>query len=432
MSYDSTRIIIFDTTLRDGEQAPGFSLDVPAKLAMARALDALGVDIIEAGFPIASPADSEAVAADRARGAAAGDRRAGALPSAGHRRSGARARAGRARGASTRSSPRPTCTSRAKLRITREACLDAVVDGVTPRPPASPTTSSFRRRTRRAATAISCAASSKRRSTPARRRSTCPTPSATRRPTRSRDFFAEVIAPRAERRQGDLQRALPRRSRARGRQQPRGDPGRRAPGRVHDQRHRRARRQRVARGDRDGAARPPGSPAVRHRRSSRAALFETSQLLVDAHRRAGAGEQGDRRPQRVRARSRHPPGRHAEGRADLRDHAAAGRRAAGRRSSCSAGIPAVTPCSAAARQLGFTLDRPTSSTQVYRAVITLGEHRKVDRRQRPAPHRRARPRPPATQPHGRAARAMRRRSATDTAFRLRIADVDVSDSGRTV
>jgi 2-isopropylmalate synthase len=55
------RVIVFDTTLRDGEQAPGFSMDVPSKLAMARALDALGVDIIEAGFPIASPADAEAV-----------------------------------------------------------------------------------------------------------------------------------------------------------------------------------------------------------------------------------------------------------------------------------------------------------------------------------------------------------------------------------
>jgi 2-isopropylmalate synthase len=55
------RVTVFDTTLRDGEQAPGFSMDVPAKLAMAQALDALGVDIIEAGFPIASPADSEAV-----------------------------------------------------------------------------------------------------------------------------------------------------------------------------------------------------------------------------------------------------------------------------------------------------------------------------------------------------------------------------------
>src|SRR5215203_388104 len=55
------RVIVFDTTLRDGEQAPGYSLDVRAKLAMARALDTLGVDIIEAGFPIASPADAEAV-----------------------------------------------------------------------------------------------------------------------------------------------------------------------------------------------------------------------------------------------------------------------------------------------------------------------------------------------------------------------------------
>src|SRR5204863_1306988 len=58
---DANRIIVFDTTLRDGEQAPGFSMDVPTKLRMAQALDALGVDIIEAGFPIASPADSEAV-----------------------------------------------------------------------------------------------------------------------------------------------------------------------------------------------------------------------------------------------------------------------------------------------------------------------------------------------------------------------------------
>ena len=56
-----TRITIFDTTLRDGEQAPGFSLRPSEKLELARQLDALGVDIIEAGFPIASPADAEAV-----------------------------------------------------------------------------------------------------------------------------------------------------------------------------------------------------------------------------------------------------------------------------------------------------------------------------------------------------------------------------------
>jgi len=55
------RLTIFDTTLRDGEQAPGFSLRIDEKLALARQLRTLGVDIIEAGFPIASEADAEAV-----------------------------------------------------------------------------------------------------------------------------------------------------------------------------------------------------------------------------------------------------------------------------------------------------------------------------------------------------------------------------------
>jgi 2-isopropylmalate synthase len=59
MGKDHVRI--FDTTLRDGEQAPGFSLRPSEKLQLARQIDALGVDIIEAGFPIASPADAEAV-----------------------------------------------------------------------------------------------------------------------------------------------------------------------------------------------------------------------------------------------------------------------------------------------------------------------------------------------------------------------------------
>src|SRR5258705_6570281 len=55
------RLTIFDTTLRDGEQAPGFSLRTDEKLALARQLRTLGVDIIEAGFPIASETDAEAV-----------------------------------------------------------------------------------------------------------------------------------------------------------------------------------------------------------------------------------------------------------------------------------------------------------------------------------------------------------------------------------
>ncbi len=54
-------VVVFDTTLRDGEQAPGFSMRVDEKLQLARQLDALGVDIMEAGFPIASQDDAEAV-----------------------------------------------------------------------------------------------------------------------------------------------------------------------------------------------------------------------------------------------------------------------------------------------------------------------------------------------------------------------------------
>jgi 2-isopropylmalate synthase len=55
------RIAIFDTTLRDGEQAPGFSMNVDEKLRLARQLERLQVDIIEAGFPIASEGDFDAV-----------------------------------------------------------------------------------------------------------------------------------------------------------------------------------------------------------------------------------------------------------------------------------------------------------------------------------------------------------------------------------
>jgi len=55
------RITIFDTTLRDGEQSPGCSMNIPEKMRMAQTLDALGVDILEAGFPIASDGDFSAV-----------------------------------------------------------------------------------------------------------------------------------------------------------------------------------------------------------------------------------------------------------------------------------------------------------------------------------------------------------------------------------
>ncbi len=56
-------IKIFDTTLRDGEQSPGCSMNLQEKMEVAQALVDLGVDIIEAGFPIASPGDFESVRA---------------------------------------------------------------------------------------------------------------------------------------------------------------------------------------------------------------------------------------------------------------------------------------------------------------------------------------------------------------------------------
>ena len=57
------RIKIFDTTLRDGEQSPGCSMNLSEKIVMARQLDKLGVDIIEAGFAIASPMDFKSIQA---------------------------------------------------------------------------------------------------------------------------------------------------------------------------------------------------------------------------------------------------------------------------------------------------------------------------------------------------------------------------------
>jgi 2-isopropylmalate synthase len=60
---DNRKIIIFDTTLRDGEQSPGCSMNIAEKLEVGRALAAMGVDVIEAGFPITSPGDFDAVQA---------------------------------------------------------------------------------------------------------------------------------------------------------------------------------------------------------------------------------------------------------------------------------------------------------------------------------------------------------------------------------
>ena len=125
----TNRVTIFDTTLRDGEQAPGFSMRTSEKLQVARQLAALGVDVIEAGFPIASDADAEAVRmiATHVRGPIIGalarchaadiDRAGWALAPAARRRIHVF-----------------IATSdlhlERKLRITRQACLDSAVAAV--------------------------------------------------------------------------------------------------------------------------------------------------------------------------------------------------------------------------------------------------------------------------------------------------------------
>ena len=123
-------VIIFDTTLRDGEQSPGFSMNTDEKLQLARQIAALGVDIIEAGFPIASDDDAHAVRliAEEIRGPVIA----------------ALARCNPADIERAGESLRPAARSRIhtfiatsdlhlerKLRISRDDCLRAVTDGVT-------------------------------------------------------------------------------------------------------------------------------------------------------------------------------------------------------------------------------------------------------------------------------------------------------------
>ena len=61
MSSRTNQVVIFDTTLRDGEQSPGAALNVNEKIEIAHVLEEMGVGVIEAGFPISSPGDFRAV-----------------------------------------------------------------------------------------------------------------------------------------------------------------------------------------------------------------------------------------------------------------------------------------------------------------------------------------------------------------------------------
>ena len=314
---EQDRVRIFDTTLRDGEQSPGIALNRAEKLEIAHQLARLGVDIIEAGFPITSPGDFDSVQAiarevhgpvicglartskqdidaawnadqglraaadphlhrherhphraqapDHARGREGpGARRGGARPPV-HRRRGvlARGRLALRRGVHGRGDPDRARRGRHHDQRARHGRLhDAPRVRGDVRPPL------------------------RARAGPARRDRLGPLP---RRPGAGR---------------GELVRRAHR-----------GRP----PGGVRDQRDRRARRQRLARGDRDAA---PHARAERGPLDGREHARDRAHVAarVPADRLPGAAQQGDRRPQRLRPRGRHPPGRGPEGAHHLRDH----------------------------------------------------------------------------------------------------------------
>ena len=120
---ESNQIVFFDTTLRDGEQSPGCTMHPAEKLRMAHQLAALGVDILEAGFAIASKGDFDSVRAIAARGA--GPRIASlARCKREDIEAAARAVEPAEATASTSSSPPPTCTSRPSCGSPAPQALD--------------------------------------------------------------------------------------------------------------------------------------------------------------------------------------------------------------------------------------------------------------------------------------------------------------------
>ena len=188
----TTDVLIFDTTLRDGEQAPGNSLTPEEKLRLARQLDALGVDVIEAGFPAASEGDYRSVreiATEVRRPVIAALARCTErdIDLAGEALAGAE-------------HPRihvfistSDLHMREKLRLGRDEVVERAGTRCAERAN-SPTTSSSPRRTPAGPMPTSSAAWCRPRSRKARPRSTCPTPSATRCPRSTRAMFRDVLA----------------------------------------------------------------------------------------------------------------------------------------------------------------------------------------------------------------------------------------------
>ena len=173
-------IVIFDTTLRDGEQSPGASMNLAEKLEIAQALVELGVDVIEAGFPDRLARRLRGRPRGRQARPRLGHLRPGPLPRGRHRPGlgGRRTPSGRG---STSSWPPAPSTASTSSRWTRTRSSAGRSRASAGRPAIAPTSSS-RPRTPRGPSSTSSARWSRPPSTPAPRRSTSPTRSATPRP----------------------------------------------------------------------------------------------------------------------------------------------------------------------------------------------------------------------------------------------------------
>ena len=348
---------IFDTTLRDGEQAPGAGLTAAEKLEVARQLARLKVDVIEAGFPAASPGDFEAVRriAQETRGGIA----VAAL---------ARCKDGDPQRAieAIKVAERPhlhvfIATSdihlKHKLRIDRETALAEAVRWVRyGREQLGPRRRDrvLAPRTPRAPTSTTCCRSTRRSSRPARRRSTSRTPSATRsRPSSGRWSSGSSSSSATRRRSASTATttsASPRPTRS-----PRSRPARARS---------RSRSTASASAPATRRSRRSSWPSGRARRSSRT-LGSRRPDRAD-HRRQPAGElpdrvrdpaeQGDRRRQRVRPRVGHPPGRRDQEPADLRDHDPAVGRAVRQPADDRQAVRAGAASRASSSELGYELE----------------------------------------------------------------------------
>ncbi len=214
----SDRVIVFDTTLRDGEQSPGASMNLEEKVRIAQVLEEMGVDVIEAGFPISSPRRLRGGARDRQADQDLDRLRPGARRARRHRAGGGSDRARAAR-------PHPHLHLHQPAAHEVQAAAGAGRRSTSGSIESVDLRAALHRRRRmvvrgrlahRATT--SCAAASRRRSTPAPAPSTSPIPSATRCPTSSPALIAHDPRPGAEHRQGGHLGALPQRPGSGGRQ----------------------------------------------------------------------------------------------------------------------------------------------------------------------------------------------------------------------